>query len=54
MKVPAPPEEGTAAAETPAQGEEPETDDEEEIDNLSDWNVPSWNDLIASLYRPER
>ena len=19
-----------------------------------DWNIPSWNDLIASLYRPDR
>ena len=26
----------------------------EELDDLSDWNVPSWNELIASLYRPER
>jgi hypothetical protein len=30
-------------------------DDEiDEEDTLSDWNVPSWNELIASLYRPER
>ena len=27
---------------------------DEEIDRLTDWNVPSWNDLIGSLYRPER
>jgi hypothetical protein len=27
---------------------------DEELDNLSDWNVPSWTELIASLYRPER
>jgi hypothetical protein len=35
---------------------EPTTDDadDEEIDRLTDWNVPSWNDLIGSLYRPER
>jgi hypothetical protein len=26
----------------------------DELDNLADWNVPSWNELIASLYRPER
>jgi hypothetical protein len=33
----------------------PTEDDEiDEEDNLSDWNVPSWNELIASLYRPER
>jgi len=31
-----------------------EEDDDEEIDKLTDWNVPSWNDLIGSLYRPER
>jgi len=49
-------------AETALVDEEPEqqappTDeeaDDEEVDNLSNWNVPSWNDLIASLYRPER
>ena len=28
--------------------------DEEEGDTLADWNVPSWNDLIAGLYRPDR
>jgi hypothetical protein len=38
-------------AELPAQ--EAELDDEED-DTLSDWNVPSWTELIASLYRPER
>jgi ribonuclease E len=27
---------------------------EEDEDNLADWDVPSWNELIASLYRPER
>jgi hypothetical protein len=31
-----------------------EDDDTEEIDSLSDWSVPSWTELIASLYRPER
>jgi hypothetical protein len=29
-------------------------DENDEVDNLSDWNVPSWNELIATLYRPER
>jgi hypothetical protein len=31
-------------------------DDDEEIEPLSipDWNVPTWQELIASLYRPER
>ncbi len=28
-----------------------ETDD---MDNITDWNVPSWTELIDSLYRPER
>jgi hypothetical protein len=30
------------------------TEPEEEPDTLSDWNVPSWQELIASLYRPDR
>ncbi len=29
-------------------------EDDEEIDHLKDWDVPSWTDLIGSLYRPER
>jgi len=29
-------------------------DDDDEPDTLADWNVPSWQELIASLYRPER
>jgi|DewCreStandDraft_4_1066084.scaffolds.fasta_scaffold121985_2 hypothetical protein len=31
-------------------------DDEEEVEPISlpDWNVPSWQELIDSLYRPER
>jgi hypothetical protein len=29
-------------------------DDVEDVDTLSDWNVPSWTELIGSLYRPER
>jgi hypothetical protein len=28
--------------------------EKEEIDTLSDWNVPSWAEIISSLYRPER
>jgi hypothetical protein len=31
-----------------------ETDEKDEVDNLTDWNVPSWTELIESLYRPER
>jgi hypothetical protein len=36
---------------------EQEAEDDTEIEELGDfsnWNVPSWNELIASLYRPER
>ena len=38
--------------ETDAEPLSPE--DREEVDNLSDWNVPSWTELIDSLYRPDR
>lgn len=31
-----------------------EDEDDVEVDHLKNWNVPSWNDLIASLYRPDR
>jgi hypothetical protein len=34
-------------------GLEDESEDEEVV-NYSDWSVPSWKDLIASLHRPER
>jgi hypothetical protein len=36
---------------------EPEKEEEDggdDVDTLSDWNVPSWRELIGSLYRPER
>lgn len=46
------PEEETAELE-PAFVPAEEVDDGPE-DNLDDLNVPSWSDLIASLYRPER
>jgi hypothetical protein len=29
-------------------------EDVDDVDTLSDWNVPSWTELIDSLYRPER
>jgi hypothetical protein len=32
----------------------PVADDKDEVDNLSDWNVPSWAELIGSLHRVER
>jgi hypothetical protein len=31
-----------------------EADDEEETISFANWSVPSWQELIASLYRPER
>jgi hypothetical protein len=34
--------------------QETEEPDKEDLDTLSDWNVPSWAELIASLYRPDR
>jgi hypothetical protein len=44
-------EEEEVVSEEPPRVEE---DDDEEVDDLSNWNVPSWQELIASLYRPER
>jgi len=43
-------------ADDEAQDDGEEDEDEEEIEPLSipDWNVPTWQELIASLYRPER
>jgi hypothetical protein len=38
----------------PQSPEDEGADDAESLDTLSDWNVPSWADLIASLYRPDR
>ena len=29
-------------------------DDDSPAEAVRDWNIPSWNDLIASLHRPER
>ena len=40
--------------------EEPDVDEDEDDDEdvepivLTDWNVPTWQELIGSLYRPER
>jgi hypothetical protein len=36
------------------EGEEVEEDEEEPAVSFADWTVPSWQELIASLYRPER
>ena len=46
-----------SAAPATEEPREPELEDDTEIEELGDfsnWNVPSWNELIASLYRPER
>jgi len=41
--------------EVSAAVDDSEADDEiAELGDFSNWNVPSWNELIASLYRPER
>jgi len=34
--------------------EKEEEEDSDDVDTLSDWNVPSWTELIGSQYRPER
>jgi hypothetical protein len=41
-------------SETPSDLPKPDQGDEldEDVDTLSDWNAPSWNEIIASLYRP--
>jgi ribonuclease E len=47
----------TEEAEEEVVSEEParvEEEEDDEMDDLSNWNVPSWQELIASLYRPER
>jgi hypothetical protein len=31
-----------------------EEDEDIETERGTDWNVPSWQELIASLYRPDR
>jgi ribonuclease E len=41
-------EDEEVVAVTPGQDDE----EEDEVDNFSNWNVPSWQELIASLYRP--
>jgi hypothetical protein len=43
--------------EAPREVEEEELEPvgrDDEVDDLSNWNVPSWAELIGSLYRPDR
>lgn len=48
-------EESTEDAPAELELEVPVDDGEaDEIPDMSDWDIPSWNDLIASLYRPDR
>jgi hypothetical protein len=49
--APAPVEDQEVEAELDSADEDLDAGDDEP-DTLSDWNVPSWNELIASLYRP--
>jgi hypothetical protein len=48
--------EDRAEGQRPVDGHQrdPDDADTEDMDTLSDWNVPSWAELIASLYRPDR
>src|SRR5713226_1039733 len=43
------PEEGQAVPQASE-----EDVDKDDVDTLTDWNVPSWTELIDSLYRPDR
>lgn len=40
--------------EEEVRAQEADDDDDNEPDPFKDWNVPSWQELISSLYRPER
>jgi hypothetical protein len=40
--------------EVVAEGGRPRADVTDDDTDFSDWNVPSWQELIASLYRPDR
>jgi hypothetical protein len=43
-----------AAVTKTATADATDDDGDSPADAVRDWNIPSWNDLIASLYRPER
>jgi hypothetical protein len=57
-----PREEDAPASSAEMQPDEPpdapesraEEADKDDLDTLTDWNVPSWTELIDSLYRPDR
>ncbi len=55
----APGEDELEAEEPPAEAEEvtperPEEVESEPIEDMSNWNIPSWQEIVASLYRPDR
>jgi ribonuclease E len=43
-----------AAATETVTADAADEDEDPAPEVIADWNVPSWNDLIASLYRPDR
>jgi hypothetical protein len=47
-------EKETTIAETLSAEAGEEDDSTDEGEDVSGWDVPSWNDLIAELYRPDR
>jgi hypothetical protein len=48
-------DDGEEETEDAAEPVEAQTEEDLDVDDtLRDWNVPSWNELIASLYRPDR
>jgi hypothetical protein len=46
--------ETSAPAKSDSQQAEVEGEADDDTSDLSEWDVPSWQDLIASLYRPDR
>lgn len=45
---------GEAPTEAATSSNQPNDEDDSPVEVVKDWNIPSWNDLIASLHRPER
>jgi ribonuclease E len=48
------PEEGEEAEEPAAVGAEEEVSPEVTRELIANWNVPSWQEIVAGLYRPDR
>jgi hypothetical protein len=47
-------DEDQEVAQEPRSPATEEDDEDAELEEISTWNLPSWQELIASLYRPER